>query len=99
MRTDASGTSSSSAASMGKAVCTPCPISLRGIARTTEPSEAILIQPLSATAPSSGNISAPAPSRDRWGMTPHPTTSAPAAPAALNSQARRLMTAPLPPPS
>ncbi|MNN67584.1 hypothetical protein D3C81_1832260 [compost metagenome] len=48
----ASGTSSSSATSIGKAVCTPCPISLRGMARVTVPSVPMASQPLRATAPS-----------------------------------------------
>ena len=97
MRTADSGTSSSSAASIGSAVWTPCPISLRGIASTTEPSDAILIQPLRATSPSLGSISLAEPIRERWGMTPQPTSSAPAAPAALINSVRRFTLSPPPP--
>lgn len=79
---------------MASAVCTPWPISLRGMASTTEPSAAILIQPLSTTPVNSG-APAPAlacqgraalPSRERASSTLQPMTSAPAAPAALNNQ-------------
>ena len=76
---------------MGSAVCTPWPISLRGIASTTLPSAAILIQPLSATSPVLGQHQPASPGASARGSTPQPTTSAPAAPAALSSQVRRFM--------
>jgi hypothetical protein len=88
-RTRSSGTSSSSAASIASAVCTPWPISLRGIASTTMPSAAILIQPLSATPPSWARISRPVPSRERWGSTPQPTSNAVPPAAVPSSQVLR----------
>ena len=90
-RTRSSGTSSSSATNMASAVCTPWPISLRGMASTTEPSAAILIQPFKATSPSVLSMSSGEPMRERAGITPQPTTSAPVAPSALKIQVRRFM--------
>jgi hypothetical protein len=89
MRTADSGTSSSSAANCGNAVCTPCPISLRGIASTTPPSGRILIQPLSAKSPSPGAIRLARPRRDRCGSAAQPTSSAPMPAVAPSSQVRR----------
>ena len=90
-RTLSKGMSSSSAASMASAVCTPWPISLRGIASATEPSSPILIQPFSPTWPCVGNMLSALPRRLRGGAMPQPTSSAPLAPKALNKIVRRFM--------
>jgi hypothetical protein len=52
-RTASSGASSSSASRTGSAVCTPCPISLRGTTTSMVPSGAIATQPFRATVPAS----------------------------------------------
>ena len=63
----------------------------------TPPSVAILIQPFSAKSPCVGSINAVEPRRERAGITPQPTTSAPAVPKALSSHVRRFMLALLKP--
>ena len=95
----ASGRSNSSATSSAKAVCTPWPISLRGMANCTPPSRRTRIQPFSATAcvgeESLEASSSGAPKRLRGGRQAQPTTKAPAAPTPLNNQVRRFMNQPI----